>query len=140
RRKIVIPANLKWQVRDHLDQCNINDRMLFPGLDGLCSWLKRFYRPGGDRKPAARKKRRSEVTPRPPSMGSAIHMSDSSVRLEVESLLEHTSWVRALARRLASDDSAADDVEQATWLAALRSPRRDGVPERGWLGAIVRNF
>ena len=47
RRKVVIPAELKWEVRDKLDQCNINDRMLFPGLGGLCDWLKRFYGPGG---------------------------------------------------------------------------------------------
>ena len=30
RRKIVIPAQLKWEIRDKLDHCNINDRMLFP--------------------------------------------------------------------------------------------------------------
>ena len=47
RRKIVIPARLKWEIRDKLDHCNINDRMLFPGLSGLCDWLKRFYGPGG---------------------------------------------------------------------------------------------
>jgi len=47
RRKIIIPARLKWEIRDKLDHCNINDRMLFPGLGGLCDWLKRFYGPGG---------------------------------------------------------------------------------------------
>lgn len=67
-------------------------------------------------------------------------MSDSSVRLHVESLLEHTSWVRALARRLANDDASADDVEQATWLAALRHRPAEGVPARSWLATIVRNF
>lgn len=42
-KKIVIPARLKWEVRDKLDQANINERVLFPGLDGLSAWLRRHY-------------------------------------------------------------------------------------------------
>lgn len=45
-RRIVIPAGLKWEVRDKLDQANITERVLFPGLDGIARWLARHYAPG----------------------------------------------------------------------------------------------
>ena len=59
--------------------------------------------------------------------------------LPIESLLEHRQWVRRLARSLVADESRVDDLEQATWLAALRRPALWKNP-RAWLGRVVRNL
>ena len=41
--KYIIDKSLKWRVRDMLDQMNMNERIAYPGLDGLTMWIKRHY-------------------------------------------------------------------------------------------------
>ena len=41
--KYIIGRELRWRVRDMLDQLNINERIVYPGLDGLSTWLARYY-------------------------------------------------------------------------------------------------
>ncbi len=64
-RRIIIPADLKWEVRDKLDQANITERVLFPGLDGLGRWLRRHYMPIVRPELPARATRRQRATLRP---------------------------------------------------------------------------
>jgi hypothetical protein len=69
-RCIVIPADLKWEIRDKLDQLNINERVLFPGLDGLSRWLVRYYWP------------RPSLQGAPP--GKAVRQAELAGTLEVD--------------------------------------------------------
>lgn len=41
--RVVISSQAKPEIRAMLDQNNISERTLFPGLPGLCTWLKRYY-------------------------------------------------------------------------------------------------
>ena len=41
--KYIISRDIKWQIRDLLDQLNISERIVYPGLDGLSQWLARHY-------------------------------------------------------------------------------------------------
>ena len=55
-KRIVIPAGVKLEIRDKLDYINISERMIYPGLDGICKWITRRYsdlgpRYNGKRKP-----------------------------------------------------------------------------------------
>jgi RNA polymerase sigma factor (sigma-70 family) len=61
-------------------------------------------------------------------------------RATPEQLLAHAASVRKLARALVGDASAADDVVQDTWLAALRRPPHARESIGPWLARVVRNI
>ena len=41
--KIIIPKDKKLEIRDKLDYINITERVIYPGLDSVCSWIARRY-------------------------------------------------------------------------------------------------
>lgn len=59
---------------------------------------------------------------------------------ELDALLAHAGWARALARGLVRDEHAADDLVQRTWLAAMRRPPDGATPPRRWLATVMRNL
>ena len=42
-KRIIIPKEVKLEIRDKLDYINISERMIYPGLDGVCKWITRRY-------------------------------------------------------------------------------------------------
>jgi RNA polymerase sigma-70 factor (ECF subfamily) len=54
-----------------------------------------------------------------------------------EALLAQSNWLRRLARGLVRDESAAEDLAQDTWVAALRARPAD---LRAWMSVVARNF
>lgn len=64
---------------------------------------------------------------------------DAAAPISTETLLEHTDWVRRLARSLVFDPDRAEDVVQETWRAALEAPPRSTTDLRTWLAVVARN-
>ncbi|MBL8696107.1 MAG: sigma-70 family RNA polymerase sigma factor [Planctomycetes bacterium] len=59
---------------------------------------------------------------------------------ELDALLSHDRFVRAVARQLLADESRVDDVVQGTWLAALRCGPTSGGSLRRWLATVARRL
>lgn len=41
--KYIIKKEIRWYVRDVIDQLNMNERIVYPGLDGISKWLARHF-------------------------------------------------------------------------------------------------
>ncbi len=76
---------------------------------------------------------------RNPAASGTTKAMDTNPR-DLDALLAHSGWARALARSLVRDPGRADDLVQRAWLAALRTPPGDGTPPRRWLARVLRNF
>jgi RNA polymerase sigma-70 factor (ECF subfamily) len=50
------------------------------------------------------------------------------------------AWMRGLARSLLADPTAADDVAQEAWIAAIAHPPLADRPLEPWLARVVRNL
>ncbi len=61
------------------------------------------------------------------------------IDIPIHRLLQHRAWVRRLARTLVRDEARADDLEQQTWMAALKRPPHGDTP-KAWLGQVMRNL
>jgi RNA polymerase sigma-70 factor (ECF subfamily) len=58
---------------------------------------------------------------------------------DLDALLAHSGWVRALAHSLVADPTSADDVEQQAWVTALEHPPSHDRNLRSWWSSVVRS-
>jgi RNA polymerase sigma-70 factor (ECF subfamily) len=67
-------------------------------------------------------------------------MTDSDASLPTSDLLlAHSEFLASLSARLVSAGADADDLQQETWLSALRHPPTDAGAMRAWLAKVVKN-
>ncbi len=66
-------------------------------------------------------------------------MSGTRMAADPQTLLAQREWVRRVARALAADANAADDLEQDLWVGLLERPPRPRSSLRGWIAAALRH-
>lgn len=66
-------------------------------------------------------------------------MSETHDNIELNELLDHTDWVRAIARGLVGNPSEVEDLIQESWLEVIRRPPASRRNLRAWLRQVVTN-
>ena len=65
-------------------------------------------------------------------------MGDTTVvHSDLEEFFDQEAWLRRLARRLVTDDSAALDLVQDVWVALIANPPKDRSKPKAWLTAVA---
>ena len=67
-------------------------------------------------------------------------METTATPLNLEALMAHVGWARALARRLVGDPDVAEDLVQETLVAGWKHPPALDRPLRPWLATVLRNL
>lgn len=67
-------------------------------------------------------------------------MPDHAHAPSIDDLLAHGDFLRALARRLVTDEATANDVVQDVWVRALQRPPESAHSLAGWCARVVRNL
>ena len=78
--------------------------------------------------------------PEPVCEAGGICNATMAVSETASTVLAHSEWVRRLAHSLVEDPHLADDLAQATCIAAWRRPPASDENVRGWLSRVLRNF
>lgn len=60
--------------------------------------------------------------------------------IAAKELLEHSEFVRNVARALSADEQGVEDLVQDTWVTVLTRGRADASRMQAWLAGVVRNL
>ena len=129
-RKLIIDANAKWEIRDKLDGMNLTERVIMPGLDGLSTWLKRWYSPKSPH-PVAASPGPKHASPKPAQpidpRASATERS-AGMNRSVAAKAKRSTGTRRRSRTANTSDNGAKKRRSHAKLAASQRKVPETIP------------